>query len=137
MDLSTAFSQIHWLAVILATLAAFVIGGLWYSKLLFGNAWSAELKAGESGMPTGNTAMIFGTSFFLNLVACIVLAMFLGKSATLVSGLTAGLLVGVAWVGTAFGTSYLFSRKSLTLFFIDAGYYVVYYAVMGIILGAM
>jgi len=136
MDVSTAFSQIHWLAVIVATVAAFVIGGLWYSKILFGNAWAAELKAGEPGMPSGNSVLIFGSSFLLNLLASIVMAMFLGKSATLISGLMAGLFVGIAWVGTAFGTSYLFSRKSMKLFLIDAGYYVVYYAVMGLIIGA-
>lgn len=38
MDISTAFQQLNWLAVIAATLSSFLIGGLWYSSLLFERA---------------------------------------------------------------------------------------------------
>ena len=33
------FSDMNWLAVLVAAVAYFMLGALWYSKALFGNAW--------------------------------------------------------------------------------------------------
>ena len=134
MNMANAFSQINWLAVIVATVAAFMVGFLWYS-ILFSKVWQKEVKLNPDEMKNANMPMIFGSAFGLNLIAAVVLAMFLGRHSGWAFGLMASLMVAIAWIGTALGTNYLFARKSLKLFFIDAGYFIVYYAVMGIILG--
>ncbi len=136
MDLQTAFLQINWLSVVVATLAAFAIGALWYSPVLFGNLWQKELGISREEIEGANMPLIFGTTFVLNFIAALVLEMFLGKEASITAGFAAGLLVGIAWVATAIGTNYLFARKSFKLFLIDAGYFIVFYPVMGMILGA-
>lgn len=87
-------------------------------------------------MKKANMPLIFGTTFILNVIGAFVLDMFIGKDATLMTGLMAGLLVSLAWVATSLGINYLFARKSFTLYLIDAGYYVTFFAIMGIILGA-
>lgn len=46
-DEKASVSGVHYKAVLLAAIAAMVVGGLWYSPLLFGGAW-AHLKAGAS-----------------------------------------------------------------------------------------
>ena len=135
MDLSTAFQNIHWIAVIVATLAAFFIGWLWHSPLLFGKVWQKEVGLSQDKMKSGNMPLIFGTTFVLNLIASILMAMFLGKESTLQAGLQAGMFVGIGWVATSFGTTYLFTQKSFRLFLIDAGYYACWYTVIGGILG--
>ena len=38
----SVLSELNWLAILAATIAGFVIGGLWYGPL-FGNAWVAAL----------------------------------------------------------------------------------------------
>ncbi len=136
MDLSTSFAEINWLSVIVATIAAFAIGGLWYSPVLFSNPWQRENKLSDSEIKEANMGLIFGTSFVLNFISAIILELFIGKQADVITGLMAGLFVGIGWVATSLGTTYLFARKSLKLFFIDAGYFITYFAVMGIILGA-
>lgn len=136
MDLTTAFAQINWLSVLVAALAAFALGSLWYSPILVGKVWQAESKLSDDDIKGANMPVIFGTSFILNIIAVIALDMFLGKDATVSFALTASLIVAIAWIATAFGTSYMFSRKSFKLYLIDAGYYVIYYAIIGIILGA-
>jgi hypothetical protein len=136
MDLSTSFSEINWLSVIVATLAAFAIGGLWYSPVLFSKTWQKEVKLSDQDIKDVNMGLIFGSSFVLNFISAVVLELFIGKQAGVSTGLMAGLFVGVGWVATSLGTNYLFARKSLKLFFIDACYFIVYFAVMGIILGA-
>jgi UDP-N-acetylmuramyl pentapeptide phosphotransferase/UDP-N-acetylglucosamine-1-phosphate transferase len=136
MEFETAFSQINWLSVVVAALASFAIGSLWYSSVLFGKAWQAEIKLSDEEIKKTNMPLIFGLSFVLSFIATFVFAMFIGKEATWSGGLIAGLLVSVAWIGTAFGVNYLFARRTLKLFLIDAGYFVVFFSVMGLILGA-
>jgi hypothetical protein len=135
MCILTSFADINWLSVIVAALAAFAIGGLWYSPILFGNIWAKELKLSDDELKKANMPLIFGTTFVLNIIAAIVLDIFIGQQSTLLSGLMYGLIVAVAWVTTSLGINYLFSRKSLKLFFIDAGYFLVFFPIMGAILG--
>ena len=40
----------------------------------------------------------------------------------------------MGFIATSFGVNYLFSRLSLRLFLIDAGYWLVVYWVMGVVL---
>jgi len=135
MCILTSFAEISWLSVIVAALAAFAIGGLWYSPVLFGDIWAKELKLSSEELKKANMPLIFGTTFVLNIIAAMVLDIFIGQQSTLLSGLMYGLIVAVAWVSTSLGINYLFSRKSLKLFFIDAGYFLVFFPIMGAILG--
>ena len=34
--------EISWIAVVVAAIACFLLGGLWYSPALFGKAWQRE-----------------------------------------------------------------------------------------------
>ena len=136
MDLQSAFTSINWLSVLIASVSAFAIGSLWYSSLLAGNAWQKELNLSDDAIKNANMPLIFGLAFILEFIAALVLDMFIGREATLWSGITAGALVSIAWVATSIGTNYLFARKSFRLFLIDSGYYVVFFMVMGAILGA-
>lgn len=49
--------------------------------------------------------------------------------------LPAGAMAGIAWLSTSFGINYLFERKSLTLFLVNAGYHTVQFTTMGLVLG--
>lgn len=136
MNLSISFAEINWLSVIIATVAAFAIGGLWYSPVLFGKTWQKEIKLSDDEIKKTNMPLIFGLSFVLNFISAIILDLFIGKQGTVGFGLMAGLFVGIGWIATSLGVNYLFARKSLSLFLIDAFYFIVYFAVMGVILGA-
>lgn len=137
MDFSNALSNVNWLAVFLAALATFFIGGLWYSPLLFAKSWMKENGFRDEELKTGRSpALIFGGSFVLALIASFVLALFIGPEGDARWGATAGALVGIAWVATSIGVLYLFERKSMRLFLINAGYHTVSFIIMGLILGA-
>jgi hypothetical protein len=62
--------------------------------------------------------------------------MFIGPQADAAFGATAGFLAGIGWVATMIGIHYLFERRSLAHFLINAGYSTVALTIMGIILGA-
>lgn len=129
--------EVNYLAVALAALSAFLIGGLWYSPILFAGKWAALSGVSEEKLKSGSMAMIFGGAFLLNLVGAYVLAMFIDRAAGLQFGALAGLAVGLCWVATSFGVSYLFERRPFGLWLINAGYFTLHFTVMGAIIGGM
>src|SRR5690606_19044518 len=136
MDLGAAIAGLNWLAVFLAAGTAFLIGAAWYSRKVFGNAWMMEVGLTEESLSRGNFKLIFGGTFVLQLVAATALAFFLGSGSDWLIGLQAGLLVAVCWIATAYGITYFFEQRSLRLYLINAGYYLVLFAAMGAIIGA-
>jgi hypothetical protein len=129
--------EVNYLAVGLAALSAFMLGGLWYSPVLFANKWAALTGLSEDKLKTGSMAMIFGGAFVLNLIAAWLLAIALFRVPNITYGAGMGLAVGLCWVATSFGVSYLFERRPLGLWLINAGYFTLQFTLMGAILGAM
>ena len=136
MDLAHALAGINWLAVVVSTVVAFALGGLWYSKSLCGSAWLEEVGLTEAAINDANMPKTFGGTFALQFLAVTALAAFIGADSTWQSGLYSGLLIGVFWIATAYGITYLFEQRSLRLFLINAGYNIVLFAIVGTIIGA-
>ncbi len=129
--------QINYFAVLAAAASTFVIGGLWWSPLLFQKAWMRANGFTEESLEEGNMVKIFGVSFVLTVVMAFNLAMFLaGPDTTVAWGATAGVLAGGGWVALGIAVVALFERRSLTYVLVNGGYFVVAFAVMGAILGA-
>jgi hypothetical protein len=126
--------EINPLAVLLAALSAFLIGGLWYSVLL-ARPWQAAAGVSDEQLGKGRVRAFLG-SFLLALVIAISLGAFIGNGGA-AFGAVAGLLAGATFVAAALGINYLFERRSLRLFVIDAGYNVITFTVMGVLLGAL
>jgi len=129
--------HINWLAVLTAAISTFVLGGLWYSPVLFGRAWMSVNHLSESDLAKSNMAKIFGLAFVFALVMAVNLAAFLAEPKTTASwGATAGFLAGFGWVTLAIATISLFERRSIKYVLINGGYMTVSFVVMGLILGA-
>src|SRR5215212_194323 len=94
MDMTT----INWLAIFVAGISAFVLGGVWYSPALFGNAWMKENRLTIDDVKKGNKGKIFGWSFILSLVMAANLGMYLNAPGiNLTQGLLYGFLTGI-WI---------------------------------------
>ncbi|HXW07662.1 MAG TPA: DUF1761 domain-containing protein [Vicinamibacterales bacterium] len=127
--------QLNWLAVLAAAASTFVIGGLWYSPALFQRAWMSANGFREADVAGGSMGRIFGLSFVFALVMAVNLAMFLNAPGTTAAwGATAGVLAAI-WVVLGIGTVALFERRPWTYTAINGGYWLVSFAVMGLILG--
>ncbi len=127
--------DINWLAVLVAAVVTFVLGGVWYGPL-FGKVWrAAEGRPDPDPTQAKHPAFVYSLSFVLMLVAAAVLAIALGPDPTVPRSVVVGLVVGVGWVATSFGVNYLFAGRRLALFAVDAGYNVVLFALMGLIIG--
>ncbi len=134
MDIST----INWLAVLVAGLSAFVVGGIWYSPGLFGKAWMKDSGLSEEDIKLGNKGKIFGFTALFSLVMAANLAMFLVDTPQMKTdvswGATAGFLAGI-WAFCAIAIHSLFELKSWRYIFINGGYSVVALVLMGAIIG--
>ena len=137
MNLAHIFTDVNWLAVIAAPVAAFILGAIWYSKALFGDAWMQEIGLSEEAINNANMPRTFGGTFVLQFLSATALAALIGADGTWLSGLHSGLWIGIFWVATAYGVTYLFEQRTLRLFLMNAGYYVVLFAIMGTVIGAM
>ncbi|WP_119718373.1 DUF1761 domain-containing protein [Cognatilysobacter tabacisoli] len=119
-------------AILLAAVSSFVLGGLWYSPLLFGRAWNRE-NGGE--VPAGHPAKVFGFSFVFSLVAAAAFAWWLGPAPALDAALKAGAVAGIGFVAASFGINYQFAQRSFALWLIDGGYHAAQFLLFGLILG--
>jgi hypothetical protein len=127
----------NYLAILAATVSTFLLGGLWYSPVMFGRAWMREMNFTDETLKTkGNVGLIMGGSFVLELIMAFNLAAFLGSKASLGFGAFAGAAAGFGWVALSLGVTYLFERRSICLFLINAGYHGTAFTLMGVILGA-
>lgn len=130
-------NQLNIAAIVVAALSTFVIGGLWYSPLLFGHAWMRENKFTDADVARGSKVRAFGGSAVLALIMAVNLAFFLADAKTTVTwGMTAGALAGVGWAAASLAIVALFEQKSWAYIAINAGYLIVSFVVMGAILGA-
>lgn len=135
MDPATAFMAINWLAVLVASASAFVVGGIWYGPL-FGKAWMNVTGITEEAMTNRNQIKIFSGAFLLNVLMVVNLAMFIGPEADIPYGGAAGFFTGAFWVSAMLGVFYLFESRPMKLYLINAGYATTALTLKGIILGA-
>lgn len=133
------FSNINFLAVLVAAIASFALGALWYTSILFGKAWQKELGYTDEYLQSGNMPLTFGTSFVMMLLMALGMAGLLGAKGGEIGwagGLQFGLLVGLFFAATSIAINYVYQRKSLKLWLIDAVYQVLIIGIMGAIIGA-
>ena len=136
-QLSIEFGELNWIAILVATLASFMLGGLWYGPL-FGKAWLAAIgKTEEEIKAEGGAAQAMGVSFITQLIASTSLAVIfqlIGLEGW-DDGALIGLLVGVGFIASSMASDYAFCSWSARLWLIQSGYRVVYTALSGAILG--
>lgn len=127
--------EVNWLAVALSALSSLVLGGIWYSPALFAKAWQSAVGLSDEQLKSGNMALTFGLTFVLSFIAAAVFAMFLGTEMSVGAATAAGFSAGLCWVGAAFGINYLFERRPLKLWLINAGYHTLQFTLFGLIIG--
>ena len=137
-------NELNWFAIIVATLAAFGAGAIWFGPKTFFPVWW-KLMGKEVGADPGahsNMAVVFASTFVGALVQAFTLAVIIhfvaagDASFGAVNGGLTGLLVGIG-LGAASSLSHrLFSGVGFRVWLIEVGSDVVNLTIMGLILGA-
>ena len=128
------FAGLNWWAILVATVAAFALGWLWYGPL-FGEAWlKAVGKTAEEIEPSPRPFII---TFFTTLLTCIVLAALMNglDMMNLTGGIALGAMTGIGFIAASQASDNAFCGWGMPLFLILSGYRVVFNILMGAILG--
>ena len=124
-------------AILVAALANFVIGGIWYSPALFGKPWMKANDFTEADLEKGSRTKTFGASFVFCLIMSANLAGFLsGPETTLGFAVAAAFAAGLGWSALGLGVVAMFERRRWSYILINGGYLTVSFVAMGAILGA-
>ena len=127
--------DVNWIGVVLAALAGFVVGGIWYGPVM-GKKWMGAVGLTEEQIKQGNMGAIYGGAFVFSLLASWTLAHTFASYGTEFSvavKVMTSFGVALGFIVPAIGTNYLFSQKSKSLFFIDAAYWLLFYIAMGLV----
>ncbi|HYD25442.1 MAG TPA: DUF1761 domain-containing protein [Croceibacterium sp.] len=123
---------INWLGVVLGAVAFFAVGAVWYT-VLFGKAWQRATGLSDAQLKDGaNMPLIFGTCLLLELVVALTVGHmfdYLEPDDRSKMMLAVGLAAGI--MAPALGISYLYLRKPLKLWLIDAGHFIAGMAALG------
>ena len=125
---------LNWLAIVLATVVFFAVGAVWYSAL-FARAWQREVGLTTEQLTGGrNMLLIMGTCLLLEFIVVLMLGHLFAR---IQPGDHAKMMMatgfGLAIMAPAIGINYLYQRRSLKLFLIDAGHFVVGMTMVGLV----
>jgi len=123
------FSHLNWWAILVAALAYFILGAVWYSKALFGSKWAQLVKLDMSNpdLKKGMGKMMAAT-FILILITCLGLSLVIHMvnfNDNYLYGIKLGLLTGFAFATTAVSITYVYENKPSNLYLINSGYHVI------------
>jgi hypothetical protein len=128
--------KINHLAIFVCALANLALGALWYSPVLFYRPWQRENNLTDEQLKQAKFVPRMIVAFILSLVMSYNLAFFLGGEGTTAAwGATAGLLTGFGWAAMIFTVVALFELRSIKYMLINGGFVVVYFTLIGFILG--
>jgi Protein of unknown function (DUF1761) len=122
------FANVNWIAVVVGTALAFVIGWVWYG-LVFRQAWAA----GSHGITAPEKMPV--AAMALNLAGLFLLAVVVGVTATGDALLTA--IAAILAAAALILSGGLFSQKSAAAALIDGGFVVAAGAAMILVQGIL
>ena len=130
-------NDINWLAVFCGALAFFLLGAIWYSKMLFATSWIRHTKIdmNDPNSKKGVGAIMF-ISFIWMFVAALGIAILRARidSYGMMTGIKLGALVGLCFGVSAISISYVYEKRPLGLYFINGGYTLIGNILAGIII---
>lgn len=128
-----------YLEPIIGGIAAFLLGFAWYTAL-FGKAWQAETGMSEEDAQK-DMLRTHGLALLMMIVMSYQVNFIIGMhelaEQTFVHGALHGILVGLMVAVPALTINYLYQRKSLKLWLIDASYMVLLLGLSGGVMAAL
>ena len=124
---------------IIGAVAAFMLGFGWYT-FAFGKIWQTETGLSDEDVQ-GDMLRTHGLAFLMMIILCYAVNMIIGYHApeeqTFTHGAFHGALAALFYAVPAMAINYLYQRRSLKLFLIDASYVTAFLALAGGIMAAL
>lgn len=124
------------MAILAAAIAGMVIGMIWYSPAVLGNAWIKALDKTRDQLGPPAPAMIGSMISTLVTAFALEFLVIVAGADNFLAGAGLGLVIGLGVVAMTMLSDSLFSGWSWPLYFIQTGYRILAIIVMGAICGA-
>ena len=132
-----SFAGVNYLAVIIATLAGFGLGTVWYTVLA--KPWMRAVGKTEADRPQrGAQILLFATAMVALFVMALMLAGLMAHigDVTVRGGVISGFFVWLGFVITTMGVNHAFGGAKPMLTLIDGGYWLAVLLIQGAVIGA-
>ena len=135
-----SFSGVNYFAVVIAALAGFGLGAVWYSVL--SKPWMHAVGLTEAECKARNQGAGRIVPFVISIVALFVMAWMLAGimghlgQISIRGGVISGFLVWLGFVITTMGVNHAFSGAPTKLTLIDGGYWLAVLLIQGAVIGA-
>lgn len=130
--------NVDMIAVIVAAIAAFIVGMIWYSPMLFGKKWMKIMGVTEKDMGKNKDKMmgIMLSSLVVSGVTAYVFAHILAfsQASTITDAVQGSVWVWLGFVATTLYMGVLYEKKSMDWYILSAGHYLFAIIAMGIVL---
>ena len=127
--------DVNWAAIVVCIVVNMIIGAVWYGPL-FGKRWMEGLGKTAEDIQSGPMWQPYLIAVINSFLMAFVLANAVAWSGAtgVAAGLLLGLTVWIGFTGFTFAANHAFESRSLQLWSINAGIYLVGLMVMGAIL---
>ena len=128
-------SNLNYLAIIVSSVIYFILGAVWFGPF-FGKLWLKLIGLSLTEEDKKNAPFIFVKTFILDFIITFSVAILINliQPTTILSALKISLLIGAGFVVAPFLGNFMYAKRSIKLFFIEAGYHVVCITIVAIIL---
>jgi hypothetical protein len=138
------FSELNWLAILSATLVAFVAGAIWFGPKTFFPIWWKLMGKGESSPAAGsgsNMAVVFGSTFLAAFAQATTVAIVIelassGAAVDPIQGALIGSLLGFGLAAASSLSHRLFAGNGFRVWIIEVGSDIVNLTLMGLVIAS-
>ena len=131
-------SGVNYLAVLVAGVAAWILGAIWYATPVFGNAWIAGIGKTKEQVEKDFSPLKIVWAFVGYLVAGYGIARMMSWTMghSTMDGIHIGILGAVCLVCAPMAVGFVMEGRPSKLYFIDALYVIIAFTAMGAVIGA-
>jgi Protein of unknown function (DUF1761) len=132
-----SFTGVNYVAVIIATLAGFGLGTVWY--MVLSKPWMQAVGKTEADRPRGPAQVVpFAIAITALFVMALMLAGLMGHigDISVRGGVVSGFFVWLGFVITTMGVNHAFGGAKPMLTLIDGGYWLAVLLIQGAVIGA-
>jgi hypothetical protein len=131
--------RLNWVAILVAAIASFIFEALWFS--VFMNEWLAGIGRTREWLlsPAGITPAIqYATAIICSIITAAILSICIQASGeqTVRRGVLCAVVLWFGFIATSWAKAYIFEVRTLQIYAIYTGYYLIELVLMGAIVGA-
>lgn len=129
------FASVNYIAVVVAAVAGFAVGAVWYA-LLFSKPWMDAVGMTRADIEQGRSPLPFVFSAIGLLIMAWVMSTIIAPVDGIGRGILAGLILWLGFTATTTAVNYAYAARKPMLTVIDGGHWLAVSVVMGAIIGA-